>query len=177
MRTAARSEESHGCLHLDLLRRNGPLCRPSRRFSGQRAASSAAVYDSLSVFPGLEGDLETQRWEGVLPHRYDSLPQLSSLGVYSGKLEVPLDAFGAGIADIQILTTLCPGGKRRMRRLMELVASGRLNLKPLLTHEYDLDSPWLTFLGEVCCQLQHAVLEFCLDLVGVNLLWETYGAE
>jgi threonine dehydrogenase-like Zn-dependent dehydrogenase len=65
--------------------------------------------------------------------------KLSSLGVYSGKLEVPLDAFGAGIADIQILTTLCPGGKERMRRLMELVASGRLNLKPLLTHEYDLD--------------------------------------
>ena len=26
-----------------------------------------------------------------------------------------------------------------MRRLMELVASGRLNLNPLLTHEYDLD--------------------------------------
>jgi threonine dehydrogenase-like Zn-dependent dehydrogenase len=65
--------------------------------------------------------------------------KLSSLGVYSGKLEVPLDAFGAGIADIQILTTLCPGGKERMRRLVELVASRRLNLKPLLTHEYDLD--------------------------------------
>jgi alcohol dehydrogenase len=65
--------------------------------------------------------------------------KVSSLGVYSGKLDVPLDAFGAGIADIQILTTLCSGGKERMRRLMELVASRRLNLKPLLTHEYDLD--------------------------------------
>jgi threonine dehydrogenase-like Zn-dependent dehydrogenase len=65
--------------------------------------------------------------------------KLSSLGVYSGKLDVPLDAFGAGIADIQILTTLCPGGKERMRRLMELVASRRLNLKPLLTHDFTLD--------------------------------------
>jgi threonine dehydrogenase-like Zn-dependent dehydrogenase len=37
--------------------------------------------------------------------------KLSSLGVYSGKLDVPLDAFGAGIADIQILTTLCPAAK------------------------------------------------------------------
>jgi threonine dehydrogenase-like Zn-dependent dehydrogenase len=64
---------------------------------------------------------------------------LSSLGVYSGKLEVPLDAFGAGIADIQILTTLCPGGKERMRRLMELVASQRLQLHPLLTHDFTLD--------------------------------------
>ena len=48
--------------------------------------------------------------------------KLLSFGVYSGKLDIPLDAFGAGIADIQILTTLCPGGKERMRRLMELVA-------------------------------------------------------
>jgi len=65
--------------------------------------------------------------------------KLSSLGVYSGKLEIPLDAFGAGIADIQILTTLCPGGKERMRRLMELVATRRLDLKPLLTNDYRLD--------------------------------------
>jgi threonine dehydrogenase-like Zn-dependent dehydrogenase len=65
--------------------------------------------------------------------------KLSSLGVYSGKLEIPVDAFGAGIADIQILTTLCPGGKERMRRLMELVASKRLNLRPLLTHDFKLD--------------------------------------
>src|SRR3954447_14048592 len=46
---------------------------------------------------------------------------LSSLGVYSGKLTVPLDAFAAGIGDYKIVTTLCPGGKERMRRLMELV--------------------------------------------------------
>ena len=65
--------------------------------------------------------------------------KLSSLGVYSGKIAVPVDAFGAGIADIQILSTLCPGGKERMRRLMELVASHRLNLRPLLTHEFSLD--------------------------------------
>jgi threonine dehydrogenase-like Zn-dependent dehydrogenase len=66
--------------------------------------------------------------------------KLSSLGVYSGKLEVPLDAFGAGIADIQILTTLCPGGKERMRRLMDLVASHRLNLRLLLTHDFGLEN-------------------------------------
>ena len=42
---------------------------------------------------------------------------LSSLGVYSGKLQVPYDAFAAGIGDYKIVTTLCPGGKERMRRL------------------------------------------------------------
>jgi alcohol dehydrogenase len=64
---------------------------------------------------------------------------LSSLGVYSGKLQVPYDAFAAGLGDHRIVTTLCPGGKERMRRLMALVESGRFDPLPLLTHTYSLD--------------------------------------
>jgi threonine dehydrogenase-like Zn-dependent dehydrogenase len=64
---------------------------------------------------------------------------LSSLGVYSGKLQVPYDAFAAGIGDYRIVTTLCPGGKERMRRLMEVVRSGRVDFTPLLTHTFSLD--------------------------------------
>jgi alcohol dehydrogenase len=64
---------------------------------------------------------------------------LSSLGVYSGKLELPYDAYAAGLGDHRIVTTLCPGGKERMRRLMELVRTGRIDLTPLLTHSYALD--------------------------------------
>ncbi|HVZ61681.1 MAG TPA: alcohol dehydrogenase catalytic domain-containing protein [Terriglobales bacterium] len=65
---------------------------------------------------------------------------LSSLGVYSGKLSIPLDAFGAGIGDYKIVTTLCPGGKERMRRLMEMVLHHKIDLTPLLTHRYPLES-------------------------------------
>jgi len=63
---------------------------------------------------------------------------LSSLGVYAGKLHIPYDAFAAGIGDYRIVTTLCPGGKERMRRLMEVVRHGRVDLTPLLTHRYAL---------------------------------------
>jgi threonine dehydrogenase-like Zn-dependent dehydrogenase len=64
---------------------------------------------------------------------------LSSLGVYSGKLQVPYDAFAAGLGDNRIVTTLCPGGKERMRRLMEVVKGGRVDFTPLLTHTFSLD--------------------------------------
>ena len=64
---------------------------------------------------------------------------LSSLGVYSTDLTIPLDAFAAGLGDHQINTALCPGGKERMRRLMNVVASNRLDLGVLVTHHYKLD--------------------------------------
>jgi threonine dehydrogenase-like Zn-dependent dehydrogenase len=64
---------------------------------------------------------------------------LSSLGVYSADLKIPLDAFAAGLGDHTIRTTLCPGGKERMRRLMEIVASRRLDTRPLVTHRFKLD--------------------------------------
>lgn len=64
---------------------------------------------------------------------------LSSLGVYSTDLVIPLNAFHAGLGDNKIVTSLCPGGKERMRRLLSVVASGRVDLGLLVTHQYKLD--------------------------------------
>jgi len=85
--------------------------------------------EALGTQPTFENALRVLRPGGTL----------SSLGVYSGKLSVPLEPFAAGLGDHKIVTTLCPGGKERMRRLMELVRHGRLDLTPLLTHTFSLE--------------------------------------
>lgn len=65
---------------------------------------------------------------------------LSSLGVYSGKLALPYDAFAAGLGDHRLVTTLCPGGKERMRRLISVVQAGRFDPTVLLTHRFKLEN-------------------------------------
>ena len=85
--------------------------------------------EALGTPATFEGALRSLRPAGTL----------SSLGVYSGKLGIPYDAFAAGLGDHRIVTTLCPGGKERMRRLMQLVSHGRVDLTPLLTHRFPLD--------------------------------------
>jgi threonine dehydrogenase-like Zn-dependent dehydrogenase len=64
---------------------------------------------------------------------------LSSLGVYSTDLTIPLGAFAAGLGDHRIVTTLCPGGKERMRRLMAVIESKRVDLGAMVTHRFKLD--------------------------------------
>lgn len=65
---------------------------------------------------------------------------LSSLGVYSSDLTIPLGAFAAGLGDHKIITSLCPGGKERMRRLMDVIARGRLDLSAMVTHHFKLEN-------------------------------------
>jgi len=98
-----------------------------RRITGGRGVDVAI--EALGTQETFESALRVLRAGGTL----------SSLGVYSGKLSVPLEPFAAGLGDHKIVTTLCPGGKERMRRLMELVRHGRLDLKPMLTHTFPLE--------------------------------------
>ena len=64
---------------------------------------------------------------------------LSSLGVYSSDLVIPVDAFHAGLGDNTIVTSLCPGGKERMRRLVRVIESGRVDLSGMVTHRFSLE--------------------------------------
>ncbi len=85
--------------------------------------------EALGTQPTFENALRVLRPGGTL----------SSLGVYSGKLQVPYEAYAAGLGNYRIVSTLCPGGKERMRRLIEIVRRGKLDLLPLLTHRFKLD--------------------------------------
>jgi len=49
-----------------------------------------------------------------------------------------LDAFAAGLGDITVVTTLCPGGKERMRRLMAVIGAKRAPFRDLVTHSFRL---------------------------------------
>ena len=64
---------------------------------------------------------------------------LSSLGVYSTDLKIPLGAFAAGLGDHRIITTLCPVGKELMQRLMSVIEGGRVDLGAMVTHRSKLD--------------------------------------
>jgi len=85
--------------------------------------------EALGTQPTFENGLRSLRPGGTL----------SSLGVYSQPLQVPLDAFAAGLGDYTIVSTLCPGGKERMRRLLSIVAAKRLPFRELVTHTFGLD--------------------------------------
>jgi len=102
---------------------------PIRMEMAKRMGADVAI-EALGLQETFENALRSLRPGGTL----------SSLGVYSGKLQVPYDAFAAGIGDYKIVTTLCPGGKERMRRLMSMVQSKRFDPTPLLTHKFSLDN-------------------------------------
>jgi threonine dehydrogenase-like Zn-dependent dehydrogenase len=63
---------------------------------------------------------------------------LSSLGVYSKDLTVPVGPFAAGLGDYRIVTSLCPGGSERMRRLLSVIEAGRVDLAGMVTHRFRL---------------------------------------
>jgi threonine dehydrogenase-like Zn-dependent dehydrogenase len=53
-------------------------------------------------------------------------------------LKIPRIPWGVGMGDKTIRTGLCPGGKERMKRLLRLLETGRVDPTPLTTHQFKL---------------------------------------
>jgi len=87
---------------------------------------------------------------------------LSSLGVYSTDLTIPLSAIAAGLGDHRIITTLCPSGKERMRRLMSVIESGRVDLGAMVTHRFKLGDIEAAY--DLFSQQRDGVLKVALSL-------------
>ena len=64
--------------------------------------------------------------------------KISNINYLSGADVVPLprEAWGCGMANIDINTGLCPGGRVRMERLASLVEYGRIKPELLITHRF-----------------------------------------
>ena len=58
---------------------------------------------------------------------------------YGDSIEIPRVAWGVGMGDETIRTGLCPGGSMRMRRLLRLIETGRVDPRPLTTHRFRFD--------------------------------------
>ncbi len=52
-------------------------------------------------------------------------------------VKIPRAAWGVGMSDKTIRTGLCPGGSERMKRLMRLLETGRVDPTPLTTHRFN----------------------------------------
>lgn len=82
-----------------------------------------------------------QTWESCL-RVTKAGGRISNIG-YHGEnpepLQVPLDAFGLGMADKAIHTGLCPGGNDRMQRIFALIGTGRFDPTLMTTHTFGFD--------------------------------------
>lgn len=66
---------------------------------------------------------------------------ISNIGYHGEGDYVPIPRldWGVGMSDKTIRTALCPGGSVRMRRLLRIVRSGRVDPTPMTTHRFGFD--------------------------------------
>src|SRR5690606_36640078 len=86
-----------GAAHVIDFRKSGPVVAILRLTGGRGVDVAIEALGTLATF---EAALRVLRPGGTL----------SSLGVYSKDLTIPLGAVAAGLGDHKIVTTLCPGG-------------------------------------------------------------------
>ncbi|MDR0817114.1 MAG: NAD(P)-dependent alcohol dehydrogenase [Clostridiales Family XIII bacterium] len=52
-------------------------------------------------------------------------------------IKIPREAWGLGMGHIRIIGGLMPGGRKNMEYLARVIANGRLDVSPLLTHRFE----------------------------------------
>jgi threonine dehydrogenase-like Zn-dependent dehydrogenase len=52
---------------------------------------------------------------------------------------IPREEWGVGMAEIDIVTDLCPGGRLRIERLLNLLELSKVDPTKMTTHEFDFD--------------------------------------
>lgn len=64
---------------------------------------------------------------------------VSNVGYHGGGeyRHVPREDWGVGMAEIDIMTDLCPGGRLRLRRLLRLLENNRVDPTKMTTHEFE----------------------------------------
>ena len=75
----------------------------------------------------LENAVRVTRWGGTI----------SSVGVYAAFPTVSIPTDGTFLHR-RFVTTLCPGGQDRLRRMMDIARYGKVDLRPLFTHHKKL---------------------------------------
>jgi len=99
------------------------------RLTGGRGVDVAV--EALGSQVTLEAAFRVTRWGGVV----------SSVGVYGGFATVSIPTDGTFLHR-RFVTTLCPPGSERLRRMMDLTRYGTVDLRPLFTHHRKLsDTP------------------------------------
>ncbi|MFW6198658.1 MAG: NAD(P)-dependent alcohol dehydrogenase [Acidobacteriota bacterium] len=66
---------------------------------------------------------------------------ISNVGYHGGgdTVDIPREEWGVGMGDKTITTALCPGGRDRMKRLLRLLETGRVDPTPMTTHTFPFD--------------------------------------
>jgi threonine dehydrogenase-like Zn-dependent dehydrogenase len=66
---------------------------------------------------------------------------VSNVGYHGGDeyRHIPREEWGVGMAEIDIVTDLCPGGRLRIRRLLRMLDNDRVEPTKMTTHEFDFE--------------------------------------